>query len=70
VTAVLFHGPRYLVSGSADRSLSVFSLNDRAEPSAPRDLALTLQCAGARIEGVTGERERRLLEAALAKVRG
>ena|GEM_PF-2560263 len=68
VTAILFRGPRYLVSGSADRSLSVFTLDDRAQPSDPRDLALTLQCAGAQIEGVTGERERRLLQAARAQV--
>ncbi|WP_307875119.1 NB-ARC domain-containing protein [Frankia nepalensis] len=67
VTAVLFCGDRYLVTAGADRTMTLFGLSGRAALVGSRPLALTLQCAGARIDGVTGERERRILAAALAK---
>nr|WP_274536512.1 TIR domain-containing protein [Pseudofrankia sp. BMG5.36] len=67
VTAVLFRGEDCLMTGGADRSLTLTRLDEQGRPIGRRELTLRLQCTGARVEGVTGERERRLLAAAIPR---
>jgi uncharacterized protein YjbI with pentapeptide repeats len=68
VSTVMFSGDGYLVSGSRDRSIILFALSENFGLSGTRRLQLTLQCAGAKIDGVKGERERSLLSEALSKM--
>jgi hypothetical protein len=64
VTAVRFSGNRHLITGSNDRSMTLFALSG-GTPVSTRRLELSLQCAGAQIDGLKGTAEHARLTQAL-----
>lgn len=64
ITCVAAHDPAFVVTGGVDRCVRIWQ--DAGETVSVTPLYLTLRCAGARLDGVEGMRERSLLQSLAA----
>jgi hypothetical protein len=67
VTTLSFVGPEDLLTGGMDNKIILLDISDIDRlPSNKQIFELKLQCRGMKIDGLRGERERKILDAAIA----